>query len=250
MSAGRNSQTVSRRSPDRTQNKIGLRYRTWTRSAAVLFCVGKKPLRCALFPHAVRKDAWERAAPAGLRFLWRKRRERAPGGCGPLDPRWAKVLAPARRILRLYAKKRSWFYDLRRANPDLALFRIRCWDKTILDFLGLRKAIRGYLLWVPAAQSVGGSPQEPGAVWAAGQSKATEHHPFHSAPTREGGLGGGTSSPERGSRGQRPMVLFRLGFLQRKPRPPRQRAPGGCRPPLAPSPGGVRAIYEDFQFIF
>ena len=56
--------------------------------------------------------------------------------------------------------------------------------------------------------------------------------------TREGGLGGGTSSPERGSRGQRPMVLFRLGFLQRKPRPPRQRAPGGCHPPPAPPPGG------------
>ena len=68
--------------------------------------------------------------------------------------------------------------------------------------------------------------------------------PSKSARTRGGGLGGGTSSSERGSRGQRPMVLFRLDFLQRKSRPPRQRAPGGCHPPPAPptrwGPGPTR----------
>ena len=62
--------------------------------------------------------------------------------------------------------------------------------------------------------------------------------PSKSVLTRGGGLGGGTSSSERGSRGQRPMVLFRLGFLQRKPRPPRQRPPEGGTLHRPSPPGG------------
>ena len=117
----------------------------------------------------------------------------------------------------------------------------RCFEETIgnaiLDFMEqfflslvlpttrrfcLPSSPEGYHLSMPAVPE-GGTLREPGAARAAGQSKAIEHHPFQFVPTREGVLRGGTSSPKRGSRGQRPMVLFRLDFLQRKSRPPRQR---------------------------
>ena len=51
---------------------------------------------------------------------------------------------------------------------------------------------------------------EPMAARAAGQSPPEEPLSQRSPATREGGLGGRTSSPERGSRGQRPLVLFPL----------------------------------------
>ncbi len=51
---------------------------------------------------------------------------------------------------------------------------------------------------------------EPFAARAAGQSPPEEQLPQRSPATREGGLGGRTSSPEQGSRGQRPLVLFLL----------------------------------------
>ena len=48
------------------------------------------------------------------------------------------------------------------------------------------------------------------AARAAGQLPPEESLSQRSPATREGGLGGRTSSPERGSRGQRPLVLFLL----------------------------------------
>ena len=78
-------------------------------------------------------------------------------------------------------------------------------------------------------------------MWAAGQSQAVEPHPSKSVQTREGEREGRNLPPlTPGVQGPQPLVLFRLGFLQRKPKPARQRPPEGGtlhRPPTRWGPG-------------
>ena len=71
---------------------------------------------------------------------------------------------------------------------------------------------------------------EPFAERAAGQSPPEEPLPRRVSKTREGGLGGRTSSPERGSRGQRPLVLFPL-LSPEKAGPATGSAPPEAAPP-------------------
>ena len=196
--------------------------------------------------------------PWGVRFLWRKRRKEHQG-LRPLDPggegrRFLPSRSPSLgcgngkgkcsvgvtglRPSQLEAPKASR-PPIGRLAPIVRTLRKQTWA-----YLFFRYFSSCHFDFFRFPHREKNPVPQPPKWWAArlGAFRCVGRRPVNrkeeppSIPekTREGGLGGGTSSPERGSRGQRPMVLFPPAFSRESRAPRGQRPPGKAGPSSPP----------------